>query len=90
MWLLKNYNFTTPFKFNKISKLFKLSIIFIPLCYTFSVSKTINIKNNKLNKLHKNNKLKLINNKFKCMKNTTASIFELFVILDIMLPLYFE
>jgi len=87
MLFLKKYKFITPFKFNKLSKLFKLSIIFIPLCYTFSVSKTINIKNNKINK---SNKIKLINNKFKCINNTATSIFELFVILDIMLPLYFE
>lgn len=87
MLFFKKYKFITPFKFNKLSKLFKLSIIFIPLCYTFSVSKTINIKNNKINK---SNKIKLINNKFKCINNTATSIFELFVILDIMLPLYFE
>jgi len=90
MLFFKKYKFITPFKFNKLSKLFKLSIIFIPLCYTFSVSKTINIKNNKINKSNKSNKIKLINNKFKCINNTATSIFELFVILDIMLPLYFE
>lgn len=77
--------FIKKYKFIKNSyyfKIIKLSILLIPMCYTFSVSKYMNVKNNK--------KLKLINNKFNCIKNTSASIFELFVILDIMLPLYFE